>query len=335
MSHRSTRLEDATYPERLRALPSPPPLITIEGDSPSAAVGLAAVAVIGTRAPSAPAERFAFELATSLARGGAVVVSGGALGIDAAAHRGALSAGGRTWAIAASGRDHCFPKEHAPLYRQIALGPGAVVWPFADDVHALPGNFLRRNGVLVALADAVVVVQAGAPSGTLNAASWAQKLGRSLWAVPGPPWDPQFTGCRALIDAGARVLTSIDGLLRTLGLPGDQLPLALGPLSPTPTLDSARSSPPGRAGSLDPLRPSASVRAAAVRAVAPSAARPVVIADEAGRALFAACTAQPQHTDKIAENAGVCVAIALTRLLTLALENVLVEGPDGFYRRQE
>ena len=146
--------------------------ITVEGDldrrlprarSPSSA-----------RASSSPeAEQFAFELAAVLARAGAVVVSGGALGIDAAAHRGALSVGGRTWAVTGSGRDHPFPKEHADLYREIASARGAVLSPFADDVPARQGNFPRRNGVLVALADAVVIVQAGAPSGSLNAASWA------------------------------------------------------------------------------------------------------------------------------------------------------------------
>ncbi len=280
MSHRFIRLDDPTYPERLRALPSPPPLVTVEGSFSSRANCLA-VAVIGTREPSLEAEQFAFQLAVELARAGAVVVSGGALGIDAAAHRGALSVGGRTWAIAACGRDHCFPKEHAALYAEIARGPGAVVWPFADDIHALPGNFLRRNGVLVALADAVVVVQAGAPSGTLNAASWAQKLGRALWAVPGPPWDPKFTGCRSVIDAGARVLTSIDGLLGALGLPGDQLALPL--TEPPPGL--ARPSP-------ERVPPE------------PARDRSLEIKDATGRALFDACTAQPQHTDKIAENAG-------------------------------
>jgi DNA processing protein len=297
---------DAAYPARLRALAAPPREITVEGDLAAAAPG-ASVAVVGTREPSPEAAQFAFDLAGALARARAVVVSGGALGIDAAAHRGALAAGGRTWAVAPSGRAHCFPKEHADLYREIARGPGAVVWPFPDELHALPGNFLRRNGVLVALSDAVVIVQAGAPSGTLNAGAWAKKLGRRLWAVPGPPWDPRFTGCRAAIDAGAEVVTSIDRFLHALELPSDQLPLPL---------DVARATGPRSA-----LR-------------APRLPTPQVD-DAAGRALVAACTAQPQHVDKIAEVARLCVTTALTRLLTLALENVLVEGPEGFYRRPE
>ncbi|MGO8999405.1 MAG: DNA-processing protein DprA [Polyangiaceae bacterium] len=292
--------DDPTYPERLCAL-SAPPILAIDGDLGTAA---RVVAVVGTRTPSPEAEGFAFALAGALTRAGAVVVSGGAVGVDAAAHRGALAAGGRTWAVAPTGRSHCFPKEHDDLYRQIARGPGAMLWPFADDVPPMLGNFPRRNGVLVALSDAVVLIQAGAPSGSLNAARWARKLGREVWAVPGPPWDPRFTGCRAAIDAGARVLTSSNGLLAALGLAPQkektdrtQLGLTLGDAAAPPSPPS----PP--------------------------------IDDAAGQALWAACSAQPRHIDEIAENARLCVTTALTRLLTLALENVLVEGPEGFYRR--
>jgi DNA processing protein len=306
VSHVATfHRDDPAYPPRLlEALAAPPPLLTVEGELGNAAC---AVAIVGTREPTIEAAQFAFELAAALARAGAVVVSGGALGIDAAAHRGALAAGGRTWAVAATGRGHCFPAEHSDLYRQIGSGPGAMLWPFADDIPARPGNFPRRNGVLVALANAVVIVQAGAPSGTLNAASWARKQGRNLWAVPGPPWDPSFTGCRAAIEAGARPLLSITALLAELELPGAQLGLQLGS-DPTP---GARPPPPY------PDRP------------------PPRIDDAPGQALWGACTAQPRHLDQIAEDARVCASIAATRLLTLALENVLVEGPEGFYRRAE
>ena len=261
-------LDDPAYPPRLlRALAAPPPSLTVEGELGDAPC---AVAIVGTREPSLGAEQFAFDLAGALACAGAVIVSGGALGIDAAAHRGALTAGGRTWAVAATGRAHCFPAEHSDLYRQIARGPGAMLWPFADNVPAIPANFHRRNGVLVALADAVVIVQAGAPSGTLNAASWARKQGRNVWAVPGPPWDPTFTGCRAAIEAGARPLLSMAALLAELQLPGEQLGLRLGSDLPP----GARPSPPV------PARP------------------PRRIDDAAGQALWGACTAQPRHIDR-------------------------------------
>ncbi len=133
----------------------------------------------------------------------------------------------------------------------------------------------------------------GAVGVTLNAASWAQKLGRPLWAVPGPPWDPRFTGCRALIDGGARVVTSIDRLVEALALAHTQLTL------PLPDPASGTSTPPARP--VSPPQP------------------PVPIPDATGRALFAACTAQPRHIDEIAENARICVSTALTRLLTQQL----------------
>jgi DNA processing protein len=202
--------------------------------------------------------------------------------------------------VAPTGRGRCFPQEHANLYQRIAEGPGAMLWPFPDGTEALRANFQARNGILVALADVVTVVQAGAPSGTLNALSWARKLGRPVWAVAGPPWDRQFTGCRAAIDAGARVLTSIAGFLRALSLDTEQLGLPLRSSSSSPS------------------------RAAAPR-----------IDNPAGQAVWSVCTATPRHIDEIAADAHLCMSTAATQLLTLALENVLVEGPEGFYRRAE
>jgi DNA processing protein len=188
----------------------------------------------------------------------------------------------------------CFPKEHADLYAEIARGPGAVVWPFRAGAAALPGSFLYRNGVLVALADAVVIVEAGIPSGTFSTASQARKQGRPVWAVAGPPWDPRFAGCRRAIDQGARVVTSARGLLGALGLSAGDTAGDAGPSQlPLPGLNLST----------------------------------------AERALAEACSAQPRHIDEIASDARVCTRDAATGLLTLALENVVVEGPEGFFRR--
>ena len=291
-----------TYPPRLRALTSPPSSLTVEG---GALVAPCAVAIVGARSCSSEAATFTFELAAAVARAGAVVVSGGATGIDAAAHRGALAAGGRTWAVCATGRGVCFPKEHADLYAEIARGPGAVVWPFRAGTAALPGTFLYRNAVLVALADAVVIVQAGIPSGTFSTASQARKQGRPLWAVAGPPWDPRFAGCRRALEKGARVVTSARALLGALGLSagdaasdGEQSILALSGLSAAPSIPAL----PSHLGTAE-------------------------------RALAEACSAQARHIDEIASDARVCARDAATGLLTLALENVVVEGPEGFFRR--
>jgi DNA processing protein len=177
-----TPLEEG-FPSRLRSAADPPASISLQGGAVEAAC---TVAVVGARAAGEGARGFARDLAGTLAQAGAVVVSGGAVGIDAAAHEGALRAGGRTWAVAGTGHTHCFPPEHAGLFERIGRGPGAMVWPFPPQFKHR-GGFISRNRVLVTLSDAVVVVQAGALSGALNAASWAVRLGKPLWVVPAPP----------------------------------------------------------------------------------------------------------------------------------------------------
>ena len=136
---------DACYPSRLRTLALPPASITIRGGSLEAS---RTVAIVGSRKAHPDAERFARELAEMLAQRGIVVVSGGAEGIDAAAHRGALEAGGRTWAVAGTGCEHCFPDKHAALFKAIGDGPGAMLWPFAPSSAVRPGVFLRCRSVL-------------------------------------------------------------------------------------------------------------------------------------------------------------------------------------------
>jgi DNA processing protein len=225
-----------------------------------------------------------------------VVVSGGAAGIDGAAHEGALDAGGRTWCVAGTGHEHCYPKEHAELFERIAQGPGAMLWPFAPD-YAQRVGFLARNEVLVALADAVVVVQAGLKSGALRAASCARRLNRPLWVVPVPPWEPwsrpDFDGSRKLLGEGARPLMSTDSFLATLGLGHEATPRSDGT---APTTHS-----------LSPI--------------------------ELG--VFSATSTDPRHIDAIVEHAHLSAQAVSTALLTLALENVVVEGPPGFFRRAD
>lgn len=278
---------DALYPSRLRGQADAPSSLTTCGGSLEAE---RAVAIVGARSATADASRFAHDLASTLARLGVVVVSGGALGIDAAAHRGALDAGGRTWAVAGTGHEHVFPEEHADLFRQIASGPGAMVWPFAPDYRHRSG-FLARNRVLVALADAVVVVQAGLPSGALRAAASARRLGRPLWVVPAPPWLDAFHGSRLLLQQGARPLLFVEALVASLGVTR----------SPTP--------PPS------PVPPARALNAHETE----------VLRHTSTDAL---------HVDQIASRTGLTTHAVAVALLTLSLENVVVEGPSGFFRRR-
>jgi DNA processing protein len=247
------------------------------------------VAIVGSRDATPAAAAFARDLAGRLARMDVVVVSGGAVGIDAAAHQGALAAGGRTWAVAPTGYGAVFPEQHASLFDTIARGPGAMVWPFAPD-YRHRSAFLARNRVLVALADAVVVVQAGFPSGALRAAAVARTLGRPLWVVPAPPWLDGFHGSRLLLDrGGARPLGFVDPFLAWV----------------------------------------AALPAAASRSPAPPP-RPL---DANENAVLNATSTAPLHLDAIAARAALPAQAAASALLTLSLENVVVEGPPGFFSR--
>ena len=176
------------------------------------------VAVVGSRAPSDGALRHAERLGYELARAGACVVSGLALGIDAAAHRGALAGSGPTIGILGGGHRQFFPRRNRPLAEAICAGGGAVLSPYAPDDPARPGQFLQRNGVVAALADAVVIVEAAARSGALNTASWAANLGIDVLAFPGDVDRPKAAGCNALIRDGATLVRDPDDVLAAIGI---------------------------------------------------------------------------------------------------------------------
>ena len=291
---------DPRYPSRLRGLECAPASLTVKGGSTEAAL---VVALIGSRKASSNALKYTRRLARKLAEKGAVIVSGGAVGIDGAAHQGALDAGGRTWVVAPTGHELCFPPQHRELFDAVARGPGAMIWPFAPGAPPRRPAFLARNRVLIGLADAVVVVQAGPRSGALHAASWARKMGRALWVVSVAPWNEGFAGSRELLAKGARPLTSTHLILRTLGLLG-------------------QGNRPPRTGE------SGGVEAGQVAAVTAQ------LSDREFKVL-GAISAGPRHADAISTSAGVSPQATTAALLTLALENVVVEGPPGFFRRRE
>ncbi len=179
--------------------------------------GTPTVAIVGTRRADPAAVRYAFGLAQTLANAGAIVCSGGALGIDTAAHRGTLDAKGQTLVVLASGLCKAYPPRNADLFREVAKS-GAVVSEFWD-VPPRAGRFLRRNQVIAALSDAVVVVQAPPRSGALSTARAAIRLGKPLWVVPAAPWDTRSGGSNELLrSGGAAPLWRAHDLLQTLSL---------------------------------------------------------------------------------------------------------------------
>ncbi|MBV8748984.1 MAG: DNA-processing protein DprA [Candidatus Eremiobacteraeota bacterium] len=180
--------------------------------------GLAApcVAVVGTRVPSDEGRRRARRLARDLGRAGVCIISGLALGIDGAAHEGALDAGAPTVGVLGGGHAHFFPPRHRDLAARIVARGGAVVSPFAPDVPAQPWQFLARNAVIAALADAVVVVEAAARSGALNTAGHAADRNIPVLAFPGDVDRPKAAGCNALIRDGATLARDAADVLAAL-----------------------------------------------------------------------------------------------------------------------
>jgi len=176
-----------------------------------------AVAIVGTRAASEHAMEFASELAQQLAQCGVTIVSGGALGIDGAAHRGALHGSGATLAVLASSLTTPYPAAHRKLFQEICVQGGALLRE--EDCASVQGAaaFLWRNRIIAALSQAVVVIQAPARSGALSTSRWATSMSIPVLAVPGPPWDPRFTGSNLLLRKAATLCEHADDVLAALG----------------------------------------------------------------------------------------------------------------------
>lgn len=160
----------------------------------------------------------ALRLAADLGRAGVCVVSGLAHGIDAAAHEGALAAGAPTVGVLGSGFERFFPARNAGLARRMIARGGAVVSPYPPEQPAFPSQFLARNGIVAALADAVVVVEAAARSGAINTASWAADRAIPVMAFPGDVARPKVAGCLALLRDGAILVRDAADVLAELGL---------------------------------------------------------------------------------------------------------------------
>lgn len=202
------------YPRPLRTIHDPPGVLFRRGE-PNAQDELA-VAIVGTRHATRYGIAQAERLAASLARTGFTVVSGLARGIDAAAHRGALAAGGRTIAVLASGLLEIYPPEHQKLADEVAAG-GYIVSESPPRMIPLSGAFPQRNRIISGLSVGTIVVEAAERSGALITARHAYEQGREVFAVPGPIDSRLSRGCHALIKDGAKLVESIDDVLAELG----------------------------------------------------------------------------------------------------------------------
>jgi DNA processing protein len=210
---------DPAYPARLRDLEHPPDPLWIDGDRDT--LDARCVAIVGTRRMTAYGERVARELATACAAAGVVVVSGLAQGIDSAAHRGALDAGGRTVAVLGEGIALFLATlrgRRRPLAPRIRAS-GALVSEYAPNFCARAWTFAKRNSTIAALAEVVVVVEAGERSGALITAAHARRLRRPLLVVPGPLGSAASVGTNALIaSGGGRALIGAAALVEACGI---------------------------------------------------------------------------------------------------------------------
>lgn len=217
--------------DRLRPQAHEPMVLWAVGPAYLNEVADRAAAVVGTRAATAYGEYVAADLAAGLVGRDAAVVSGGAYGIDGAAHRAALAAEGLTVAVLAGGIDVPYPAGHAALLRRIGE-EGLVVTEYPPGVRPARHRFLTRNRMVAALAGATVVVEAGARSGAANTAAWARALGRSVCAVPGPVTSSASVGCHALLRDGANLVTRVEDVMELVGRAGEFAPDEQRPVSP-------------------------------------------------------------------------------------------------------
>jgi DNA processing protein len=205
---------DAEYPASLENIPDPPVLLYTRGTFE--ARDELAIALVGSRRCTPYGARMAERLAGALARTGFTVVSGLARGVDAAAHRGAIAAGGRSLAVLANGLSTVYPPEHEDLARALACS-GALVSEMPMRQIPLPGLFTQRNRIISGIALGVVVVEATPRSGSLSTARHAMEQNREVFAVPGPADSLSSRGCHRLIRDGARLVETVDDILEELG----------------------------------------------------------------------------------------------------------------------
>lgn len=179
------------------------------------------VAVVGSRKPTTYGRAVSQQLVSELARRGVIVVSGLAIGHDGLAHRTCLDAGGTTVAVIGNGLNDIYPHRNQGLARDIIDAGGAIISEYPPDTPVYPSHFLERNRLISALADVVVVIEAGERSGTLNTASHALAQGREVMAVPGNITSPLSRGCNKLIAEGATPILSAQDILDVLNIHDD------------------------------------------------------------------------------------------------------------------
>lgn len=308
-------LSGAALPPGLRELPEPPEKLFIVGVMPPGP----RIGIVGTRDPTPEARAYAVQLAARLAERGVAIVSGGAEGIDAAAHEGALQVGGATLVVAPSSFDCPFPEEHGELFARIVESGGAHLSAYEASVLPRRHQFFERNSYLVALSQALIIVEAPIRSGARNAAWWARRLRRPYFVVPAVPWNAQGEGCIAELKLGGLPLASHTDILRWL----DKQQLhAISSSEPALDAPQADRATPAQAASPPPHPKRRGKRAPGT----PSQAARGPLADPSLQAIVDAMKRGCRNADEIGRSAQLGAAAVSHGLLLLTLQGVVVQS---------
>jgi DNA processing protein len=290
-------------PVGLRDLDDPPRQLFVTGELPPGPW----VAVVGTRRPSDEGRAYARRLAGELASEGVVVVSGGATGVDRAAHEGALDVGGATVVVGPSSFEHPYPEPHRELFQRIVENGGAYVTARHAGVKPHRAHFFARNALMAALTQALVLVESRLRGGGRNAVKCARDLARPVFAVPGSPWAPVALGCLLEIRAGARLLLSSRDVLELLRATRNH------PIAPVPALQPSLFETEDLAGTSQRL-----------------------LIDSEGLSdverLKRCLAGGGRHPDEICELLDLTASKVQQLLLTLTLEGALATHPSGWVK---
>jgi len=298
--------DDIAFPDAFRVLADAPFLLFATGRLEL--LGSPAVGIVGTREPTDYGRQTAMQLAGDLARAGYAVVSGMAKGIDAAAHAGALGAGGETVGVLGHGIDLTYPRDNARLFAAMRER-GLLVTELPPGAEPLAGNFPRRNRLISALSEGVLVVEMAAKSGARHTVDYALEQGKEVFAVPGPIGSPMSAGTNQLLKEGARLVTSADDILEELRGVG-----------------RSASGRVARAASRHPLDPG-------FHTSPPEPVQPEGLSADEAQA-WAALGAEPLHVDQVAAAAGLAPGGVLAALLGLELRGAAEQLPGKRYRRR-
>jgi DNA processing protein len=296
--------ESPDYPVVLAGLPDAPPYLFVRGTVEER--DRAAVAIVGTRHATEYGKGIASKLASDLAQRGITVVSGLARGVDTQAHKGALDAGGRTFAVCGCGLDVAYPSENRALMEQIE-NAGACISEFAPTVHPEAWHFPARNRIISGLSVGVLVVEAAERSGALITADFALEQGREVFAVPGNIHKAQSKGAHALIKAGATLVDSVDDILTALNsraLPFEDLQKA----------QKTRKAEVGTGPKTSGIRPDLSA---------------------AENRVHLALDVEPRHVDDIAAIANMGAGEVNATLVMLELKGAARRLPGGLFVRND